>query len=170
MNFLATKECLAAYEAYTRAHRTVETRDSYYASTLRAIEETARIKYDRAAYPLYYEIVMNSWDESVNTNRHRAPKVVLDVETVLDTLNAVSNHLGISAEDMKGVRIHFDPCAGESFKYKNSMSPQFTAVFMNGEWFVTDIGCYDICQRPNKVKITLTEAAKAAVLERATRM
>lgn len=91
----------------------------------------------------------------------------LSVTDIIGICESVENHIGISKKALQGV--HFTFTGAEHFpnayKYRPE-STHFEAEYRSGNWTITAIGRYTCPNERKQVRITLTETAKEAVIDR----
>lgn len=100
----------------------------------------------------------------------RATARTITPADMVNTLDAVEKRLGISKKALEGCRVDVDVNAQtfpRAYKY-TAESTQFSAVYMHGGWRVTYIS-RDKCKNPSRrYVVDLTDAAKAAIIDRCT--
>jgi hypothetical protein len=100
----------------------------------------------------------------------RATARTITPADMVNALNSVEKRIDISKKALDGCRVDIDVNAQtfpRSYKY-TAESTQFSAVYMHGGWRVTYIG-RDKCKSPSRrYVVDLTDAAKAAIIDRCT--
>ncbi len=91
---------------------------------------------------------------------------MISFEDMMDSLGRAEKSLGISKKAMDGIRVHIDYNAQKfpnAYKYTPE-STIFEAVFKSGTWRVTDIYRGTAFVDGKMIRMTLTDAAKEAVI------
>lgn len=108
--------------------------------------------------------------QAFDAAQHGCRQRTIGIDDILSTLQQVEDHLRIPKGKLDGVRMDANPCAQtfpRAYRY-TPMSTQFSAVYKNRCWHITDI-YRGKCGGPRSaVRIELTDAAREAVLEHAS--
>lgn len=118
------------------------------------------------AYRASYKKLENVIDEA----EHRCTVRCISVDAICRYLIAVEKRLDITKKAMNGVTVCIDIHA-QNFPNAYRGTPEstyFTAEYRNGSWRITDIRRGGTRRSGHGIKITLTEEAQKAVLDRLT--
>ena len=89
---------------------------------------------------------------------------------IVDRARRVEGYLSIPAEALEGTEIDVDEYAKSSLRIYSLYTTQYKMRYHRGKWRLTDVYRAEIRHAKNKVRITLSETAKAALLEKYSRM
>ena len=109
-------------------------------------------------------------DDAIKIAEGRARERTITAERIAKACIRIEDELSIPKKALEGVTAHVDLHAcvfPNAYKY-TPMSTQFTVVYRNGSWRLTDI-CRDDCNHKNSFYIVHTEDSKAALVERFSR-
>lgn len=98
----------------------------------------------------------------------RASARTITAVDIADELEKIEERLSISKRAMQDVKVEVD-CNAQSFPSAYGYTPYstwFTAVYKSGSWTITDIYRYKTAGATSGHYITLTDAAKKAILDR----
>lgn len=146
-----------------------------------AILGRAHIYLTESQIAMYKERIAAA-DEGMKPTMDKISAIIADVQgkstartisvyDIIYNLERVENTLGITKKAMDGIKVDVDIHA-QAFPgaYKGiPMSTQFKATYSNGSWRLTDI-CRSNCRRSPSIIIYHTEASKAALIERFSKM
>lgn len=86
---------------------------------------------------------------------------------ISNALEAVEKRLGIMKKRMEGVKVEID-CNAQDFPKAYKYTPEstfFEATYRGGSWRITDIYRYRTRRASAGYSVTLTDTAKAAIIE-----
>lgn len=112
-------------------------------------------------------ITKSGINEAIRAAEGRAKERRINVECILDAIHDVEDLLNINKKAMEGITVDCDPNAQHfprAYKYIPE-STQFTIKFEHDKWWLTDIR-RENCRNTKKAVIHHTEASKAALIER----
>ena len=98
----------------------------------------------------------------------RATARTITARDIISRLKEIEKGLNISKKNMNGVSVHVDENA-QTFPSAYKFTPEsthFFATFKGGSWIITGIERARCGSASKKVTITLTEEAKAAIIDR----
>lgn len=106
-------------------------------------------------------------EKAIKEAEGKARERTICANDIYMALEEVESNLSIPKKYMSGISVEADLNAqsfANAYKYK-PMSTHFTAEYKNGSWRLTDI-CRDVCRSSPRIRLSLTEDAKAALVER----
>lgn len=107
----------------------------------------------------------------LNAVQRRCSARCITAEDILDCLTDLRKRLDISNKAMEGVSVDVDLHAhtfSRSYGWAYPKSTQFTAIYKNGSWRITDIRRDYTRPGPRRIVATHTDASRAAILNRFT--
>lgn len=114
-----------------------------------------------------YETLREALNAEICIAEKHARERRIKADDIVHVLSRVENKLGLKKKDMEGIYIHVDYHAQTfSRKYKwKAMSTQFSAVYKNGSWRITEIFRDEVKKPEFGVTLTLTDTVKKAYIE-----
>lgn len=106
-------------------------------------------------------------EKAIKEAEGKARERTICASDIYMALEEVEENLSIPKKYMSGISVEADLNAqsfANAYKYK-PMSTHFTAEYKNGSWRLTDI-CRDVCRPNPRIRLSLTEDAKAALIKR----
>ena len=177
MKEINTKNIITAYKQYKE---TVRTADSYRKRALLYAPDDAR-RQNYLNREKEYRKIAREDEKTLETAAEKLNLAIIEAEKrctvrcigvydICKTLIEIEQRLNITKKSMEGVRIFVDYHAQNfpnAYKYRPE-STVFEAVYRKGSWRITDIRRGGTKRSGHGIKITLTEEAQKAVLDRLT--
>lgn len=153
MKPINTKSMIELFKKWDRIHTDVVSKKAPWGA-----DEKAFADYKAAVLPL---------ETALKEAQGRATTKTLEPKEVFYELSFIEDRLPrMTKKDMEGITISVDPYAQDKPRaYKYTMvSTQFSAIYKGGSWRITEIRRAETRRSGHGFKVTLTEQAKAAIL------
>lgn len=115
---------------------------------------------------------MEKLEEVLSLSQDGCRERTITISLMMDALDEVTKTLHISKKAMNGVKCCID-CNAQDFPRAYKYTPRstiFSAEFKNGNWAITDIVRERTHPAGQRIKIELTEDAKAAIIKQYERI
>lgn len=156
-----TKNICKVHTAYVEASRSLKNANEWNRERLKNQCDEAKAKFGDEAAKL---------NEIIAAAQGKAKERLIDAVAVCEALEDINNKLSIAKKSMEGIVASVDINAQNfksAYKYR-AQSTRFTAVFRCGSWRITSIERCDCRHENEKFALTLTDAAKQAIIENHT--